>query len=119
MEQTGFARILGQAFDEVAQVHGLHYPQGGADAWGEVGAAYLGFVRCGLSSARLRSLQYDARELYGPVIMDCKWYDSLVSECLETKPSVTAYVPGPDDRLCPCNIDRDLFLEMLDFCREG
>jgi hypothetical protein len=119
MERTGFARILGQAFDEVAQEHGRHYPQGGADAWGEVGAAYLGFALCGLTSARLRSLQYDARELYGSVILDCKWYDSLVSKCLNAQEPVTAYVTGPDDQLCPCKLDRNLFLEMLDFCREG
>lgn len=119
MDSVEFARILGQAFNDTASEHGQHYPAGGADAWGQAGAAYLAFALCGLPTACLRKLQYDARDKYGPVILDCKWYDGLVSKCLDGADSVKAYLPAPDRQLCLCEISRELFLEMLDFCREG
>ena len=119
MEKTLFASVLEHAFSSVASAHGQEYPDGGAAAWSTVGAYYLGFALCGLSSSDLRNVQYAAREQFGPVILDCKWYDSLKEECLNGNDSADALLPGPDGTLCTCTVSGDLFLEMLDFCREG
>jgi len=119
MDHKEFSSVLQQAFSRAASEHGLQYPEGGAAAWALVGASYLGFALCGLSSAQLRQVQYSAREQFGPVILDCKWYDSLKTECLNNQELADALLPGPDGSLCRCSVSADLFLEMLDFCREG
>lgn len=97
-----FTEILAQAFDQVAKDNGTPYPEGGALAWAQAGQAYLSFAQDGLPSSKLRELQYRARDTFGPVILDCKWYDRLKALCLE----------GQD-------VSEALFLEMLDFLREG
>ena len=119
MEAIRFSTVLQQAFSKAAAEHGRTYPDGAARAWGAVGASYLGFALCGLSSSELRSIQYSAREQFGPVILDCKWYDSLKEECLNGQDEADALLPGPDGSLCQCRVSAHLFLEMLDFCREG
>lgn len=119
MESKPFWQVLEQALNSSALQHGQAYPPGGAHAWGLTGASYLGFALCGLPSSRLRGIQYSARNEFGPVILDCKWYDSLCDECLGGNDSVCALIPGPDGNLCTCTVTRKLFLEMLDFCREG
>ena len=119
MEVIRFSTVLGQAFSKAALKHGLNYPDGAAGAWGMVGASYLGFALCGISSSDLRSVQYSTREQFGPVILDCKWYDSLKTECLNGLDEADALLPGPEGSLCKCRVTTDLFLEMLDFCREG
>lgn len=119
MDHKDFSSVLQQAFSRAASEHGLQYPEGGAAAWALVGASYLGFALCNLSSAQLRTVQYSAREQFGPVILDCKWYDSLKAECLDGQDEADAQLPGPDGSVCPCRVSADLFLEMLDFCREG
>lgn len=119
MDKIRFSSVLEHAFSKAASAHGLSYREGAARSWGLVGASYLGFALCGLSSTQLRSVQYQARQQAGPVILDCKWYDELAYECLDGKESATALLPGPDGTLCTCTVKRELFLEMLDFCREG
>ena len=116
---TEFSSILADALLRVASDNGLSYKEGGAAAWGRAGAAYLSFVLCGLSSARLRALQYSAREITGPILLDCKWYDMLKAECLGGQEHTNALLPGPDGTLCNRTVTAQLFLEMLDFCREG
>ena len=119
MQQGVFSLILEKAFREVAAEHGQQYAQGAARSWAEVGASYLGFALCGLPSTELRRVQYITKEQYGPIILNCKWYDSLKAVCLESNKSVQVLLPGPDGTLCLCPVTEDLFLEMLDFCREG
>lgn len=119
METKPFSAILAHALESSAARHGQAYPRGGALAWGLTGASYLAFALCGLPSSRLRDIQYRTRNEFGPVILDCKWYDYLKQECLEGKESADILIPGPDDNLCPCTVTGQLFLEMLDFCREG
>ena len=119
MEQEPFSQILCRSLSRAASRHGECYPQGGAQAWALTGASYLGFALCGLPSASLRNIQYSTREQFGPVILDCKWYDTIKQECLEGKNQTDALLPGPDDTLCPCAVTEQLFLEMLDFLREG
>ena len=119
MDKIQFSSVLEQAFNNAASKHGQTYSEGAARAWGNVGASYLGFALCGLSSSQLRALKYSTREHFGPIILDCKWYDGLKAECLNENGLADALLPGPDGALCNCSVDEQLFLEMLDFCREG
>lgn len=116
---TEFSEILGKAFEEVAAEHGLSYNAGGALAWGRTGAAYLSYALCALPAPSLRSLQYAARELTGPVLLDCKWYDHLTSLCFGHKDEVDAMIPTANGGFSVQAVSKSLFLEMLDFCREG
>lgn len=119
MEQKLFSLQLGCALNKAAAEHGLQYREGASQAWGLTGASYLGFALCGLPSKELRAIQYRTREQFGPIILDCKWYDSLKKECLKENKTIEAMLPGPDGSLCRCPVTEELFLEMLDFCREG
>ena len=119
MEQKTFSLILEHALTAVASEHQQQYTRGGAQAWAKTGASYLAFALCGLPQTELRRIQYETREQYGPVILDCKWYDQLKTECLNQNSSACVMLPGPDGTLCQCTLTQDLFLEMLDFCREG
>lgn len=114
-----FSVILANAFDTVALEHGLSYKEGGAGAWGQAGAAYLSFALCALPAATLRNLQYSARHITGPVLLDCKWYDRLVELCLDGQNEISADIPAPEGGVSSRLISKPLFLEMLDFCREG
>ena len=119
MDKDLFSSVLERAFSEAASEHGQQYREGAARAWGEVGASYLAFALCGLSSRQLRSVQSSAREQFGPVILDCKWYDGLKARCLNGNDSADVLLPGPDGSACKCTLTASLFLEMIDFCREG
>lgn len=119
MQQEEFSHILEKAFREVATEHGQCYADDAARSWAEVGSSYLGFALCGLPSNELRKVQYLTKERYGPVILNCKWYDSLKAICLDRKESLQTLLPGRGGTLCLCSVTEDLFLEMLDFCREG
>ena len=119
MTHKDFSIILADALSAAALRHGLRYPEGGAQAWGLTGASYLAFALCGLPQSEVRRIQYATRDRFGPVILDCKWYDALKAECLNGQESVETLLPGPDGALNPCTVTQDLFLEMLDFCREG
>lgn len=118
MEQE-FSTILARAFENAATAHGQSFAEGGASAWGKVGAAYLGFSLCGLTTPILRSIQYDTREQFGPIVLECKWYESLKQECLAGEQSIQALLPSRDGSLVKSTITADLLLEMFDFCREG
>ena len=119
MYKVQFSSVLEHAFSTVASEHGQQYPEGGARAWGITGASYLGFALCGLPQEKLRSTQYSTRDQFGPIILDCKWYDTLKGLCLNGQKYVDTLLPGPDGTLCPCSVTEQLFLEMIDFCREG
>ena len=119
MEQESFSQVLSRALNLAANEHGQHYPDGGAEAWALTGATYLGFALCGLPSTQLRNIQYSTHEQFGPVILDCKWYDGIKQECLDGKNQTDALLPDPNDTLCRCTVSEQLFLEMLDFLREG
>ena len=119
MEQESFSYILEQAFEKAASDHGLPYQEGAAHAWAQTGASYLGFALCGLSQPELRQIQYQTRESFGPVILDCKWYDWLKDQCMGGRLELECLLPGAQGNLCQSTVTQELFLEMLDFCREG
>ena len=56
MDKTEFASVLGRAFSMAASEHGLSYSGGADEAWGTVGASYLGFALCALKLSELRSI---------------------------------------------------------------
>lgn len=114
-----FSVILAEALEKVASEHGLSYNQGGAMAWGRTGACYLSFALLSMPSAELRTLQYAARESTGPVLLYCKWYDRMVELCLDGNDQASVCLPGPQGSNSVETVSKDLFLEMLDFCREG
>jgi hypothetical protein len=119
MKQEDFSQILSRLLADAATEHGKRYPQGGALAWGLTGASYLGFALCGLPQTRLRDIQYSTRDRFGYVILDCRWYDSLVQRCFAGRESIDVILPGADGTPCHATLTTALFLEMLDFCREG
>lgn len=114
-----FSEILSFALKETARAHGLHYAPEAAAAWAATGAAYIGYVLCGFPVTELRSIQYDTKETFGPIIMDCKWYDLMKQVCLEQGKTVTAIVPAGDNSPGEAVITGELLVEALDFCREG
>ena len=114
-----FSEILTHAILQAAQTHGFRYTPQAAAAWAATGASYIGFVLCGFPVAQLRSIQYDTKEEYGPIIMDCKWYDLIKQLCLEQGKSITAFVPAGENRHREALITGELLIEALDFCREG
>ena len=119
MKQELFSSVLARCLANVALNNGHKFEDGAAQAWGHVGAAFLGYVLCGLPVTELRAVQYRTRDQYGPVILDCRWYDLIKDTCLNYKECVQALLPGPDDSICKCDVNKEVFLEMLDFCREG
>lgn len=119
MEHYSFSKKLGQLLSQTAREHGHSYPAGGADAWGLTGASYLGFALCGLSQSELRNIQYRTRDTYGPVILDCRWYDKLIKDCFADDETISVILPGQDCKPCSATLTTSLFAEMLDFCREG
>ena len=119
MQKELFSSILAECLAQVALDNGHPYREGAAGAWAQVGAAYLGFALCSLPSTELRTLQYGTRSEFGPVILDCRWYDTLKKACLRDQKSIQAILPGHDNTLHECTVTEDLLLEMLDFCREG
>lgn len=116
---TDFSVILADAFDAVASEHGLSYSPGGALAWGRTGAAYLSFIHDSFNASSLRELQYAARDITGPVLLDCKWYNRLTGLCLKGSESADVSLPLPQGGNSKITISKEEFLEMLDFCREG
>lgn len=115
---TEFSSILESAFEKIATEHGFSYKEGGAKAWGDAGAAYISFALGLLPSSVVRNLQYTARNTTGPVLLDCKWYDRLTELCFDSDQVITVCIPSSQGSTIQ-SVSRNLFIEMLDFCREG
>lgn len=114
-----FSRTLACALEKTAQAHGFSYTNGASEAWAATGSAYIGFVLCDYPLNQLRQIQYRTREEYGPIIMDCKWYDMIKQFCLMDKNNISALVPSQEKALKETVISGEMIIEMLDFCREG
>ena len=114
-----FEIILADALDRVCREHGKNYRNGGAMAWARAGNAYLSFALLHSGSAYVRQCQCSARELTGPVILDCSWYDELAATCLNDDSQASVILQDEDGSQTSVTLDREMFLEMLDFLREG
>lgn len=114
-----FSVIFGRALYEVATENGANCTMGNCLSWGITGAMYLAHVLCGVPTDALRQQQYSTKEGFGPIVMDCKWYDRMCSICLNDSILAKISLTGPDGQPHECGLEKALFLEMLDFCREG
>ena len=114
-----FEIILADALDRVCREHGKSYRNGGARAWARAGNAYLSFALLHSGSAHVRQCQYSARNLTGSVILDCSWYDELAAFCFGGDSQACVMLQNEDGIQVPVALDREMFLEMLDFLREG
>lgn len=119
MPMKPFSQIVADALEQTARSHGSGYAPGAAAAWGLTAASYIGFALCGFPATRLRSIQYDTKQKYGPIIMDCKWYNVMKDICLNGGDSVTAGLPSREERIEETTVTGEMLLEALDFCREG
>lgn len=117
MEQ--FSEILAAALGKAARDHGQEYSDGGCLQWALAGQAYLSLALFGAPQSKVREYQYAARDLTGPVLFDCHQYDALTEMCMAGKKTVDVLLP--DSKSCPATaqLSESLFLEMLDFLREG
>lgn len=114
-----FEQILANALQKVASEHGQSFKDDAALAWGKAGACYLSYVLCSLPPNAVRSCQYSARDNYGPIMLDCKWYERLAELCMNGKDNTLVSIPSAQNGKISKSISKELFLEMLDFCREG
>lgn len=114
-----FEQILADALQKVAAEHGQSFNKDAALAWGKTGACYLSYVLCSLPSTAVRNCQYAARDSYGPIMLDCKWYERLTELCMNGNENTLVSIPSAQNGTTVQCISRELFLEMLDFCREG
>lgn len=114
-----FSAILGHALYETATKNGAECTLENCLSWGKTGAMYLAHVLCAVPVDALRSQQYYTREEFGPMTMDCRWYDTMCDICLNGNSLAAVSLIGPDGLPHECDLDKELFLEMLDFCREG
>ncbi len=114
-----FEKILAEALAQAAAARGWQYRTGGCGLWARAGAAYLSFVLLDGLQETVRSLQYQAREECGPVLVDCHQYDALSASCLGNDDSARVLLSGSGGKMSAVTLTKDLFLEMLDFLREG
>lgn len=105
-----------------ASVHNVEFGQDAALAWSRTGALYLSYVLAEMPVSEIRQAQSSARDSHGPIVMECKWYDYMVASVFGDCDSVEIDIPAVCDvgeTRMKVNLTRELFLEMLDFCREG
>ena len=117
MEQ--FSEILAAALETAARDRGQEYNAGGSLQWALAGQAYLSLALSGAPQARVRKHQYAARELTGPVLFDCHQYDRLCELCMAGAKSFTVLLPDSEGHPATAVLTENLFMEMLDFLREG
>jgi len=114
-----FEKILSSGLDSAARERGWQYGPCGALEWAKTGCAFLAMALSGGSQACVRLHQSRARMTAGPVLLECSQYEGLVNLCLDGK-TRTEILLSPDNGSASISIlTRDLFLEMLDFLREG
>ncbi len=114
-----FEKILADALAQVASARGWQYRTGGCELWARAGAAYLSFVLLDGLQETVRSLQYQAREECGHVLIDCHQYDVLSALCLGNNGSAQVLLADCGGKMSAVTLTKCLFMEMLDFLREG
>lgn len=114
-----FENILAHALETVAAERGWQYAGNGSVLWAGTGVAYLSLALLDGSQEAVRSCQYQAREVGGQVLVDCHQYERLACLCLEDSTEREILIPGKSGRQVPVALSKDMFLEMLDFLRDG
>ncbi|MCQ2083292.1 MAG: hypothetical protein MJY58_02190 [Bacteroidaceae bacterium] len=114
-----FVQILAAALETAAAERGWQYNGNGCLLWAQAGEAYIVLALLDGMQQTVRSLQYQAREVTGSVLFDCHQYDLLVSLCLEDGNNAEVLLTDCYGRTATADLSKSLFLEMLDFLREG
>ncbi len=112
-----FARALRDLYKS----KGLAVPSGDVIAWACSGELFLSHFLCGVPMGLMRSQQYGIRECHGTIRLDCSDYDQLYSLIAGSPDAVGAcmHLPDADGALHEAWVDRQLILDMFDFCRDG
>lgn len=122
MNGAFFESVMADALVKTAKCHGVCYGIDDAQAWSRTGAMYLSYVLAGTPLGHIRQAQFFARDNYGPIVLECKWYDQMVAHVIGGQTSVVIDIPAIQDDAeirTKVELTKELFLEMLDFCREG
>lgn len=114
-----FEKILAGALAQAAEARGWQYRTGGCGLWARTGAAYLSFVLLDGLQENVRSLQCMAREESGCVLFDCRQYETLASMCMGDCANAHILLTDGNGATVPAVVSKELFMEMLDFLREG
>lgn len=120
-----FGHTIGHAIESLLLEKQTPVPHGMAVAWGMVAELYLSHALCTFPTPTLRTATGALRELYGPCPITCNDYDRLYALALHDKKNTVPTQLRPAllaDIGSPCldlTVPRDLFLESLDFLRDG
>lgn len=90
-------------------------------AWAYSAEMYLSHFLCGVPVSMMRAEQYAVRESYGTVLLDCSDYDLLYEYLAGAADAVGVclHLPDASGFLHETWVDRQMILDMLDFCRDG
>lgn len=103
------------------RIRGINVTANRILAWAYSGELYLSYCLCGLDSAVMRAQQYEIREIHGPIILGCEDYATLYRLIAGTEDAVGAvmHIQDADGTLHETWVDRQLVIDMFDFCRDG
>lgn len=114
-----FEEILAATLSNAALERGWQYRSGGAREWARTGCAFLSMALQGGTQADVRLHQSRARMTTGPVLLECSQYDTMAGFCLAGNDSAVIGLVDGNGKTSELVLTKDLFLEMLDFLREG
>lgn len=117
----GYGGEFAAALRELYRLKNISVEPAAVIAWAYCGELYLAHFLCGLSSARMRSEQYAAKEWHGNINMECSDYDELyclLAGCADAV-GVCLHLPDEGGGLHETWVERQLILDMFDFCRDG
>lgn len=114
-----FESILAVALETVAAERGWQYRDNGSVLWARTGVAYLSLALLDGRQDSVRSFQYQAREVTSQILIDCHQYERLAAICMGDKSETNVLIPDKSGRQMSVTLTQSLFMEMLDFLREG
>lgn len=119
--QPGCGGELACALTKLYARKGIAVSRADVIAWSCCGELYLSHLLCGLSLMDMRAGQYAAKEEHGSILLDCSDYDVLYSFLAGSADAVGVclHLPDAEGNLHETWVERQLVLEMFDFCRDG
>lgn len=90
-------------------------------AWAWSGELFLAHVLNGFSIEKMRREQAAARDAHGWIVLDCKDYDRLYALLTGSGDTLgtTLHLPDEKGAFHEMWVDKELIMEMFDFCRDG
>lgn len=112
--------LLGKTIADVAAEHNIEYSLQEACDWGILIELYISHIIFKLPAATIRSWQYQLKEQYGEIELECQWYDKIWA-CISNKniDSCILEIPNLDGEYVKTEIYKSQVIEAFDFCREG